>query len=340
VQNTGGGTLSGGASVSAPFSIVSGSPYSLTANQSTTVIVRYTPAVVGSDSQSVSFTGGGGASRPVGGSSYAGPAISVTPGSLDFGSIQVGTATNRTFTVQNTGGGTLSGNASVSAPFSIVSGSPYSLTANQSTTVMVRYTPAVVGSDSQSVSFTGGGGASRPVGGSSYAAPAISVTPASQDFGSIQVGTTADRSFTVQNTGDGTLSGSASVPAPFSIVSGSPYSLTASQSMTVTVRYSPTVVGKHSQSVSFTGGVGASRPVSGMAVSVQRPQLTGMNMSNGVFRFILSGPAGSNYVVQLSPNLVTWSPLATSTIPNGGSLTITDLSTTDKPQRFYRALAP
>ena len=53
-------------------------------------------------------------------------------------------------------------------------------------------------------------------------APAISVTPASQDFGSIPVATTTDRAFTVQNTGEGTLSGSATVSSPFSVVSGSP----------------------------------------------------------------------------------------------------------------------
>ncbi|MEI6395742.1 MAG: choice-of-anchor D domain-containing protein, partial [Verrucomicrobiota bacterium] len=96
-------------------------------------------------------------------------------------------------------------------------------------------------------------------------APAISVTPASQDFGSIPVATTADRAFTVQNTGGGTLSGSAAVSSPFSVVSGSPYSLTANQSVLVTVRYSPGVAGTDNQSVSFTGGAGASRPVSGSA---------------------------------------------------------------------------
>jgi HYDIN/CFA65/VesB-like, Ig-like domain len=203
----------------------------------------------------------------------------------------------------------------------------------------VRYSPTVVGGHSQNVSFTGGAGASRPVGGLSYAAPAISVTPASQDFSSIQVGTTADRSFTVQNTGAGTLAGSASVSAPFSVVSGNPYSLTASQSTTVVVRYSPTVVGSNTQSVLFTGGAAASRQVSGLAWSAQRPQLTGLSMSQGVFRFVLNGAVGSNYVVQLASNLANWSPLCTSTIPGGGSVTITDSSTTNRPRQFYRALA-
>ncbi|HVM51373.1 MAG TPA: choice-of-anchor D domain-containing protein [Candidatus Acidoferrum sp.] len=340
VQNTGGGTLLGSASVLAPFSIVSGSPYSLTANESADVTVRYSPTAVGNHSQSVSFSGGAVASGQVSGSSYPPPAISLTPSSLDFGSIQVGATSNRTFTVQNTGGGTLSGSASVSAPFSIVSGSPYSLTANQGTTVTVRYSPTSAGSNSQMASFSGGAGASGQVSGSSYSPPAISVAPTSQDYGAIQVGTASNRTFTVQNTGGGTLSGSASVSAPFSIVSGSPYSLTANQSTTLTVRYSPTSAGSNSQMVSFSGGGDASRRVSGLALSVPPLQMTGMALSNGVFRFVLTGPAGSNYVVHLSSNLLNWSPLSTNVIPSGGWVTITDPSTTNKPRRFYRALAP
>jgi O-glycosyl hydrolase len=93
----------------------------------------------------------------------------------------------------------------------------------------------------------------------------IAVAPASQDFGTIKVGTTTDRAFTVENTGGGTLAGTASVAAPFSIVSGGSYSLTAGQTQSVTVRYSPTSPDTHNGDASFTGGGGASRAVSGSA---------------------------------------------------------------------------
>ncbi len=266
VQNTGGGTLSGNASVPAPFSIVSGGSYNLAASASQTVTVRYSPTAAGNHSQSVSFTGGGGATRPVTGNTPA--VLSVTPASQDFGSIQVGTTADRNFTVQNTGGGTLTGSASVPAPYTIASGANYSLGAGASQTVTVRYSPAAAGSHDQNVSFTGGSGATRPVTGSAFVPPAISVTPASQDFGTVAVGSTADRIFTVQNTGGGTLSGNASVPAPFSIVSGGSYNLAASASQTVTVRYSPTAAGNYSQNVTFTGGGGATRPVTGNTPAV------------------------------------------------------------------------
>ena len=100
---------------------------------------------------------------------------------------------------------------------------------------------------------------------SSQTSPTISVTPSSQSFGSITAGTTSDRSFTVMNSGGGTLSGSASAVAPFSVLSGSPYSLGAGLSQAVTVRYSPTTIGSNSQGISFTGGSGATATATGSA---------------------------------------------------------------------------
>lgn len=96
-------------------------------------------------------------------------AISVSPGSLGFGSVAVGESTNLTFTVRNSGAGTLSGTASVGMPFSIVSGGTYSLGSNQTQTVTVRYAPTAAGSHSQSVTFTGADGATASVSGSAWA---------------------------------------------------------------------------------------------------------------------------------------------------------------------------
>jgi parallel beta-helix repeat protein len=95
----------------------------------------------------------------------------------------------------------------------------------------------------------------------------ISVTPTIQDFGSLLVGSTADRAFSVQNTGSSTLSGSVTVSAPFSIVSGSPYTIAVAQTQTVTVRYSPTIARTDNQTISFSGANGASATVSGSATT-------------------------------------------------------------------------
>jgi hypothetical protein len=99
------------------------------------------------------------------------PVISVSPASLSFGSLTVGASNQLTLTVRNAGGGTLSGAASVSGLFTIVSGGTYSLGSNQTQTVTVRYAPTVAGSHVQTVTFTGGGGATAQVTGTATAPP-------------------------------------------------------------------------------------------------------------------------------------------------------------------------
>jgi len=201
------------------------------------------------------------------------PAIEVTPTSADFGTVAVGVTADRSFTVRNAGGGTLSGSATSNAPFNVVSGGTYNLAAGASQAVGIRFTPAAAQTYNGTVTFSGGGGTSAAVTGIGTAAPSpvLSVSPASRDFGSVAVGSTADLSFTVQNTGGGTLSGSASVSAPFSIVSGSPYSLTAGQSVNVFVRFAPTAAQSSTATVSFGGANGATASVTGTGTSSPLP---------------------------------------------------------------------
>jgi HYDIN/CFA65/VesB-like, Ig-like domain len=96
------------------------------------------------------------------------PVISVSTSGLDFGSIAVGSSNQLTFTVQNTGAGTLSGSCSVASPFSVVSGGTYNLASNQSQVVTVLFSPAVVGNFNQTLTLSGGGGTSVAVSGSSW----------------------------------------------------------------------------------------------------------------------------------------------------------------------------
>lgn len=93
------------------------------------------------------------------------PVISVTPSSLDFGNTIVGNTKTDVFTVKNVGGGTLKGNVSAPAPFSIVSGSSYNLTSGQSRDVTVGFSPSSNTQFAANVSFTGGGGTSKLVKG-------------------------------------------------------------------------------------------------------------------------------------------------------------------------------
>src|SRR5262249_57398410 len=86
--------------------------------------------------------------------------------------------------------------------------------------------------------------------------PSLSVTPTSQNFGTVSIGSSADRSFVVQNTGGGTLAGTVSATPPFSILSGGSFSLTLGATQTVVVRFTPTTSGVISSNVSFTSNAG------------------------------------------------------------------------------------
>ena len=274
VQNTGTGTLTGSVTgLADPFTCVSNCSYSLTAGQSRNTTIRFTPTVTGvfTDVAIFSIAGGTSLNRDVVGiGTIPSPVISVAPTSRDFGPVEIGSTDDLIFTVQNTGTGTLTGTASVTTPFSCVGGCSYSLTAGQSQNTTIRFTPTAEGAASETVSFTGASGTSTTVDGSGVETPAISVTPTSRDFGPVEIGSTDDLTFTVQNTGTGTLTGSMTgLAAPFTCISNCSYSLTAGQSQNTIVRFTPTSVATSSDVAIFSiaGGTSLNRNIVGSGVS-------------------------------------------------------------------------
>jgi len=122
--------------------------------------------------------------------------------------------------------------------------------------------------------------------------PFISVTPSSEDFGNVNVGSSGDRTFLVQNTGDGTLTGSASTSASFSIVSGSFFSLGAGESRTLVVRFSPTTTGASGENINFTSNGGnVSRAVTGTGVPIFALTVSKAGTGGGT---VTTDPAGIN----------------------------------------------
>jgi Bacterial Ig domain/Purple acid Phosphatase, N-terminal domain/Glucodextranase, domain B/Abnormal spindle-like microcephaly-assoc'd, ASPM-SPD-2-Hydin len=108
--------------------------------------------------------------------------FSVSPtGTVNFGSVALGSTAERTFTVSNTGGGTLSGNVSVTAPFSIVSGSPFTLSgAGATQAVNVRFKPTTATTVTTNLSFTAGGSTISSIvtgtGASETTPPTVAIT--------------------------------------------------------------------------------------------------------------------------------------------------------------------
>src|SRR5262249_38964218 len=132
-------------------------------------------------------------------------------------------------------------------------------------TTGVLYTVAVAAVD------TSGNQSACSTAASATAQIDFSVTPTgSVNFGSVNVGSSATQTFSVQNTGSGTVTGTATVAAPFSIVSGSPFTLTgAGATQTVTVRFTPTTTATATTNIAFTAdGDTISRTVSGVGIGV------------------------------------------------------------------------
>ena len=73
------------------------------------------------------------------------------------------------------------------------------------------------------------------------------------DYGTVQVGSSSDHAFTIQNTGSATLniSGASAFGTGFSVVGSVPSSISAGVSDTITVRFAPGSVGSHTGTLSI-----------------------------------------------------------------------------------------
>ena len=115
------------------------------------------------------------------------PVLSIVPTAIDFGAVVVGGAADRTFTVQNIGGGVLTGTATAAAPFSIVSGGTFSLGSLTSQPLVVRFRPAGGGPANGTVSVTSNASnAFAPVTGTGVTAGLSIVS--GPDFGTSSIG--------------------------------------------------------------------------------------------------------------------------------------------------------
>ena len=166
--------------------------------------------------------------------------------------------------------------------------------------------------------------------------PALSVIPASLDFGTVSVGSSADKAFVVTNTGGGILTGSVSASAPFSIISGGSFSLTLGTSQTVVVRFSPTATGTSAGNVTFTSNGGNVSPLvtgTGRGVSAISPStvdlasppasftITGDGLANLGFGLpVVNFMRGSTMLAQV--RATTLSGTTTLTVPFSTNLTV------------------
>jgi parallel beta-helix repeat protein len=247
ITNTGGGTLAGTVSESClDFAVVGDASYSLAGGDTATITVRFLPASAGAKACTLDTGASQCADLPCSGTGVVvAPVCQVSPTSLNFSNIYIGHSWDKTFTITNTGGGTLSG--SVSEPcndYSIVSGGgDYGLTASQSVVVTVRFAPTSVGTKTCSIE-TGASCAVVACTGVGDLEPVCDLSLSELDFGTVFVGDYRDTTFTITNVGGGILVGEVyTTSEDFSVVGAYEFTLGAGQGATFTIRFAPTSAG-------------------------------------------------------------------------------------------------
>jgi hypothetical protein len=137
------------------------------------------------------------------------------------------------------------------------------------------------------------------------------------DFGSVNIGSFDEKTFQVTANRDG-VNGTASVPAPFTIQSGSPFALNNGGVANVVVRFTPTSTTPTSVNVNFTAdGDSISRLVTGTGVPIG-PTLT-VSKAGAGSGTVTSSPGGISCGAACSASYVIGTPVTLTATPATGS---------------------
>jgi Abnormal spindle-like microcephaly-assoc'd, ASPM-SPD-2-Hydin len=250
-------------------------PLTLTASQSTSFTVLFSPTASGAANGSVSITSNGSnpnLSIPLSGTGVTPGALAANPTTVAFGNVQVGNSANLSETLTNTGGSsvTISQVSSSAAAFSISGLTlPLTLTPNQSVTFTASFTPISAGAASGSLSVASNASNSPlsiALSGTGTAAGTLAVSPTSLSFGSVTVGSSSALNGSLTASGASVTVSSASLNNSEFVLSGIslPVTLPAGQSATFTVTFTPSVSGATSASLSFSSNAANSPTVQAM----------------------------------------------------------------------------
>ncbi len=303
-------TNTGGSSVTISQVGISGTGYSLsgittpvtlTAGQSTSFTVTFTPASAGSASGNLTVTSNASnptLTIPLSGTGVALGAVGSNPTSLSFSSVTLGSNQSQSETVTNTGGSSVTiSQVGISGTGYSLSGitTPVTLASGQSTTFTVTFTPTSAGSVSGNVTVTSNASnptLSIPLSGTGVALGAVGSNPTSLSFGSVTVGSNQSQSETVTNTGGSSVTISqVGISGTGYSLSGitTPVTLTAGQSASFTVKFTPASAGSVSGNVTVTSNASnptLTIPLSGTGVA---PGALGSNPTSLSFGSVTVG---------------------------------------------------
>jgi Abnormal spindle-like microcephaly-assoc'd, ASPM-SPD-2-Hydin len=189
------------------------------------------------------------------------PALAVTPSSVNFANAVVGSNNSQPIQVTDSGSGavTITQITATGSGFSLGTlALPMTLTAAQSSTFNVQFSPASSGAASGSLSIASNAPNSPtiiPLTGSGVAATqTLSVSSTNLNFGNVSAGTSSSQNVTATNTGNSnvTISQIAVSGTGFTLSgAGTPVMLTPTQSFTFGVAFAPAAAGTFNGAVSI-----------------------------------------------------------------------------------------
>jgi hypothetical protein len=237
-------------------------PLTLTAGQSVSFNVVFTPPSSGSDSGNLAITSDASnptLNVPLTGVGVAPGTLSPNPPSVSFGNVQVGHNKSISETVTNTGASDVDiSQATATGTGFTINGinPPLTLTAGQSVTFNVVFTPTSAGNDSGNVAITSDGSnptLNIPLSGTGTPAGQLAVNPTSLNFGNVVVGNTSQQTAQLVASGATVTVSSVNVNNADFTVSGLsfPVTIPAGQGAQFTVTFKPQAVGATSGTASF-----------------------------------------------------------------------------------------
>jgi hypothetical protein len=263
-------------SVSGDFAQTNSCGSTLAAGASCLVSVTFTPKSAGTRNGSIAFSDNAAASPQsvtlTGTGVAASAVVSLSPGSLNFGSQTVGTtSSSQAVTLSNTGNATLSiSGITVSGDFGQANNCGSSLGAGNSCSIYVTFAPTSSGTRTGTLSVSddaAGSPQTVSLSGTGAAAGSLTASPATLSFGTVTVGQSKSLNVTIKNTGSSNVTISSVSPSGGDLsVSGiaTPLTLSSQQSTTFTVTFAPTSSG----TISATINVANSSSTPNLAIPV------------------------------------------------------------------------
>src|SRR5271163_4378787 len=302
--------ISQGSSSGTGYSITGlSSPSTLTAGQSTSFTAKFSPTAAGNATGSISIVSNAPGSPLVialsGSGTASQPQLTISPASVAFGSVSVGSSGIQAVTLTNAGNATLTVTQATSSGtgFSMSGASmPMTINAGGSASFSTIFAPTATGAASGSISIVSnapGSPATIALTGTGIQGQ-LGATPSSVNFGSVAVGSSGSQTITLTNSGTASVAISqvSTSGTGFSMTGlSAPSTLTAGQSTSLTAKFSPTAAGNATGSISIVSNAPGSPLVialSGSGTATQ-PQLT-ISPASVAFGSVSVGSSGTQTV--------------------------------------------